>query len=238
MIRTRDLTRRYPDGGGISGVSLAIPAGGTCAIIGPSGCGKTTLLHILADLTTADGGVVERPAGSRVGLVQQQDALFPWLTGAANIRLGYSLAPDAATAADHEDHLIDILGIAAILDRYPAEMSGGERQRVSLARTLVGRPDILLLDEPSSALDAFSREELQNLLVALHEELRFTALYVTHSIEEALFLADTVVVMKQGTVHRTHANPLYPDPGARSDRRFYEQVIALRGILQEAIGNA
>lgn len=294
MIRARGLTLRYPGGGGITDVSLEVPSGGTCAIIGPSGCGKTTLLHCLAGLIEPDRGTVaagRRAAdeatagitvGGTVGLVQQRDALFPWLTALDNVVLGVvdrvnampsapagerdpvagvSLrTPVAATAprapfagetprartrarwrrpsrATRETAraMLATLGVAHVRDAYPAQLSGGERQRVSIARTLVANPDVLLLDEPSSALDAFTREALQDLLLDLHQRHRFTLLSVTHHIEEALFLAERVLVMGTGTIAADVANELYPDRAARLHPAFYTRAVALREVLAEVM---
>jgi len=265
VVRINDLSLRYPGGGGIDGISLAIGSGETCSIIGPSGCGKTTLLHCLAGLISPDSGSfrIGTDDDPRVGLVQQRDALFPWLTVEQNVGLGLRAADRrrdvdtrrsrtgrrpgtsrrSGTSRRNGDslrdeftrHLITSLGLEALQSKYPGQLSGGERQRVAIARTLVSCPEVLLLDEPSSALDAFTRESLQDLLLALQREYRFTALSVTHHIEEALFLAERVVVMGPGRIAATMDNPLYPDPEARTHRRFYEQAVEVRRLLAEVM---
>jgi NitT/TauT family transport system ATP-binding protein len=262
MVSINDLSLRYPGGGGIDGITLTIGAGETCAIIGPSGCGKTTLLHCLAGLIVPDGGSfrIGSDSGTGVGLVQQRDALFPWLTVEQNVHLGLrgvdrrrpadvvrgyrarrnGDAPryDGHRREEYTCRLFSVLGIEALRSKYPDQLSGGERQRVSIARTLVSRPEVLLLDEPSSALDAFTRESLQDLLLALQREYTFTTLSVTHHIEEALFLAERVVVMGRGHIAATLDNPLYPDPEARTHKRFYEQAVELRRLLAEVVPRA
>lgn len=240
MIDVHDLSHRFRGGAGFGPLDLVIPSGTSCAIIGPSGCGKTTLLHVLCGLVEATAGRYrvgsDDGATGGVGLVQQRDALFPWLRVRENITLSVPRSERrSARVRERVDTLAAALGIASILDAWPGTLSGGERQRVSIARTLLGEPSELLLDEPSSALDAFSREALQDLLLDLHARYRHTALYVTHSIEEALFLASEVVVMgRDGRIAATVANPLYPDPTARREREFYDLAIRLRTVLEEA----
>jgi NitT/TauT family transport system ATP-binding protein len=131
--------------------------------------------------------------------------------------------------------MLATLGVEHVRDAYPAQLSGGERQRVSIARTLVANPDVLLLDEPSSALDAFTREALQDLLLELRQRHRFTLLSVTHHIEEALFLAERVLVMGAGTIAADVANELYPDRAARLHPEFYTRAVALREVLAEVM---
>lgn len=250
MVHVTNLTVRYPGGGGITDINLSIGAGETLSIIGPSGCGKTTLLHCLAGLITPDDGSFRlgEDGTARAGLVQQRDALFPWLTAAENVDLGRRAASrrtfaHRAAAHRHEPdahirrlmHSLDIDGLG---NEYPDQLSGGERQRVSIARTLASHPDVLLLDEPSSALDAFTRESLQDLLLTLQQEYRFTCLSVTHNIEEALFLSGRVAVMGHGHIAATVDNPNYPDPQARTNRSFYARAVDLRRRLAEVIPDA
>lgn len=177
----------------LDGVSLDIAAGELVALLGPSGCGKTTILHLVAGIFRPDTGEVrcggrpiERIGPDRV-LVFQDGALFPWLTVAENIAFGARGRPVGP--------LVDALGLSGAERRYPKELSGGMRQRVALARALAAEPDVLLLDEPFAALDAISREQLQDVLLDVWSTRRTTALLVTHSVDEALRLADRVVVL-------------------------------------------
>ena len=238
MIQTRNLSYHHASGKGIFNLNIEIPRGESCALIGPSGCGKTTLIHSLTGLYPPQKGeIVMGGSGKtcRIGLVQQKDSLFPWLTCKENIILGFS---DRSTPGDkqHQDvhELLEALGITGTEGRYPARMSGGQRQRASIARALIGKPDILLMDEPSAALDTFSKESLQDLLLGLLEGSEVTTLFVTHSIEEALFLGQTVLIMKEGQIFSTYKNPIYPDPEARNHKDFYAEVIKLRQTLKEA----
>jgi len=235
MVRIDDLSVEYPGGGGIHHLTLTVEAGETCSIIGPSGCGKTTLLHCLAGLVPPDGGSFQLGSDgrARVGLVQQRDALFPWLTVEKNVDLG--LRAVGSGRREHVRRLMASLGIDSLRRAYPGTLSGGERQRVAIARTLASHPDVLLLDEPSSALDAFTRESLQDLLLALQQEYRFTCLSVTHHIEEALFLAHRVAVMGRGHIAATVENALYPDADARTHHEFYALAVDLRRRLGEVM---
>ncbi|MEX2444653.1 MAG: ATP-binding cassette domain-containing protein [Alkalispirochaeta sp.] len=228
MISTSGLTYRYPGGEGITDISIVVAAGESCALIGPSGCGKSTLLHCLSGLLAPTSGSISINAPT--GLVQQKDALFPWLTVEENVQLGVRRGvPTSATT------ILDELGVAAHRHKFPGQLSGGERQRVSIARTLVTRPEILLLDEPSSALDAFTREALQDLVLAIQQEHTLTALYVTHHIEEALFLSERILLMGRGYVAGEFRNPLFPDPEARLQGRFYEAAVELRKKLNDVM---
>lgn len=230
MVSIDGLTYHYPDGAGITDVSLSMGAGESCSIIGPSGCGKSTLLHCLAGLLTPVAGSISTEA--RAGLVQQKDALFPWLTVADNIRLGGREDGSLSAAT-----ILDELGVGGLRHKFPGQLSGGERQRVSIARTLVAQPQILLFDEPSSALDAFTREALQDLVLAIQQEHALSAIYVTHHIEEALFLSGRVILMGRGYVAGEFHNPLFPDPEARLRGTFYELAVELRKQLNEVIAS-
>lgn len=237
MIRVRGLTIAYDNANGVFDLSFDVPTGSTCAVIGPSGCGKTTLLHGLAGFLHKDKGSVEitgRQETPRVGLVQQKDALFPWLTAKDNVELG--LIDSEMKPADKRTLVMDLLsslGVAETAARYPGKLSGGQRQRISIARSLIGKPDVLLMDEPTASLDAFSKEALQDLLLELHQANPITTLFVTHSIEEALFLGRKVLIMGEGRLFFEQENPLYPDPAARIHNRYYDEVVALRAKLGE-----
>lgn len=192
----------------VADVDLEVAPGEFVAVVGASGCGKSTLLRILAGFERHTAGVVEvggrpvRRPGSERGVVFQDYGLFPWLTVAENVRYGprqrrMSRAAARKRAAEH----IEIVGLTRFADRYPGELSGGMQQRVAIARVLANDPAVLLMDEPFGALDALTRTSMQHELRRLHVETGATVLLVTHSIEEAVYLADRVVVMAGGASH-------------------------------------
>jgi len=205
---SRDFTT--PDGRGyraLDDVSLSIPAGSFVAIVGPSGCGKSTLLNIVAGLLTPSTGRVRVDGEELAGLNRratymfQQDALLPWKTVRENVALGLTLGgvakPDAQTRADA---WLARVGLAAFASHYPSQLSGGMRKRVVMAQNWILDRSILLMDEPFSALDVHTRQQMESELLALWEEktLNKTIVFVTHDLEEAIALADEVVVLSAG----------------------------------------
>lgn len=192
-------------------VSLDVGEGEVVAVVGPSGCGKTTLLRIVQGLETQSGGDVfvdgEKVTGVGFdrGFVFQQYGLLPWLTAAQNIT--FALEAKKVPKAERQDIAIKFLrkvGLEGFENAYPRQLSGGMQQRVGIARALAIEPDILLLDEPFGALDALTREILQNEILRLIEELRKTVVFVTHSVDEAVYLADRIVLMsaRPGQIRR------------------------------------
>jgi len=181
----------------IERISAAVGPGQICSVIGPSGCGKTTLLRILAGLTMpTEGRVVTRP--SNVAMIFQQPVMFPWRTVRANIRLPLELHGRVGEEEEQRiSDLLDGLGLRGFGDRRPSELSGGMLQRVSLARALISDPGLLLLDEPLSALDEMTRESLWCELRTILKRDDLTVLLVTHSIREAVFLGDMVMVLSR-----------------------------------------
>jgi len=227
-LSLKDLTHRYPSGQGIFSVNLEITGEDNIAIIGPSGSGKSTLLNCIAGFLPPQKGTLEFSGfpsqPPRIGLLQQQDALFPWLTIRDSIALSEELDPD---------FWIRQLGLEGHEEKYPHQLSGGQRQRVALGRTLAYKPDMLLMDEPTASLDAFTKEKLQDLLLNLHIQAPLPRILVTHDIEEALFLGKTILFMNQGRIYHRYKNPFFPDPAGREHRAFYQEVVNLRKILQE-----
>lgn len=195
----------------LQGIDLAIPQGQFVCLLGPSGCGKSTLLNAVAGFAppttgtiTAGGRLVTGPGPER-GMVFQEYALFPWMTLADNIGFGLRIQGkgEAATGARVEQ-LLAMLSLTDFRHRYPKDLSGGMRQRVAIARVLALDSPIMLMDEPFGALDALTRRNLQDELLRLWAALNKTILFVTHSIEEAIYLADRIVVMtyRPGTIKR------------------------------------
>jgi NitT/TauT family transport system ATP-binding protein len=205
-LEIRAVAKRFGEGRSavqaLDPISLAIAPNDFLCLVGPSGCGKSTLLNIVAGFETAtsgevrmDGRVVAGPDARR-GVVFQQGALFPWATVRANVAFGPRCAgKTGAEARDIADGFLRMVGLSGFAERYPYELSGGMQQRVGIARALANDPDVLLMDEPFAALDAQTRELLMVEIKRIWKETRKTVFWITHSIEEALFLATDVVVM-------------------------------------------
>ena len=228
-ITVEGVQRRFGRFPALAGVDLDIRSGEFLALLGPSGSGKTTLLRILAGLDFADDGhvlfdgedVSALPiARRRVGFVFQHYALFRHMTVADNVAFGLTVRkrrdrPAKAEISRRVDELLELVQLGSLGGRYPAQLSGGQRQRVALARALAVEPRILLLDEPFGALDAKVRKDLRRWLRELHDRVGLTSVFVTHDQEEALELADRVVVVNQGRIEQV-ATPdlLYADPAS------------------------
>lgn len=202
MLAIDHLAKTYDNGTiALDGLSLTVDAGEIVAVIGGSGCGKSTLLRLLSGLDQAtrgtvsvDGATITEPHPA-VGIVFQEPRLLPWLTVGENVGFGLAQLP-AAERSRRVAEALTRVGLADYACRWPRELSGGQGQRVAIARALVPQPTVLLLDEPFSALDAFTREELQEYLLDLWADNRPTLVLVTHDIEEALVLASRIVVMR------------------------------------------
>ncbi len=215
-IAVRDIHKAFGGFKALDGISLDLPTGELIALLGPSGCGKTTLLRIIAGLEAADYGTVllgGRDASQthvrerQVGFVFQHYALFRHMTVFENIAFGLRVKPRAVRPKETDIRrkvrdLLELVQLGWLAERYPNQLSGGQRQRIALARALAVEPQVLLLDEPFGALDAKVRKELRRWLRRLHEELHITSVFVTHDQEEALEVADRVVLMNQGRVEQ------------------------------------
>ncbi len=214
MINIHSLTFNYQNNIPLfSGFDLTISRGETWAILGPSGCGKTTLLYLLAGLRqptsgqiTIEGETLTRPR-PHSGLILQDYGLLPWSTVYENVELGIRVrdfygpdgkhTPDNYLPKDNIDHWLSRLGLSEVADKFPSQISGGQRQRTAIARTLALEPDLLLMDEPFSSLDAITREDLQNLTLSLCAEQNLTLVIVTHAIEEAAALGKKILLLDQ-----------------------------------------
>ncbi|MCJ2056947.1 ABC transporter ATP-binding protein [Methylobacterium sp. J-048] len=202
MLIVDDLSKTYADGTqALSGISLSVRPGEIVALIGGSGCGKTTLLRLIAGLDHASRGTVQvdgetiREPHPNVGVVFQEARLLPWLNVAGNVGFGLAGLPRSERRA-RVARALERIGLAEHGGRWPRELSGGQQQRVAIARAFVTHPRVLLLDEPFSALDAFTRRDLHDQLLGLWGETKPTILLVTHDVGEAVTLADRVVVMR------------------------------------------
>ena len=244
MICVESLSAFYDTADGrnvvLENVDLSVEPGSICAIIGPSGCGKSTLLKILAGLVKSYEGSVRvagaavDPAQLSIGFIPQSYGLLPWRTVGENIRLSRKVKhPKEPIPQAEEERLLARLGLGAeLLPRYPGEISGGQQQRASLARAFLLRPDLLLMDEPFSALDAITREEMQELFFELWRERGITTVFVTHYVEEALYLGQTIIVLSAapGKVKAVLGNPFFARREA--SEAFAAQVEKLRGWLR------
>jgi sulfate transport system ATP-binding protein len=215
-ITVRNLQKRFGDFVALDNVSLDFPPGELVALLGPSGCGKTTLLRVIAGLEYADGGQVElqgqdvATVGARereVGFVFQHYALFRHMTVFENVAFGLRVKPrkerpSEAVIRENVHELLKLVQLDWLAQRYPSELSGGQRQRIALARALAVEPKVLLLDEPFGALDAKVRKELRSWLRRLHDDLHISTIFVTHDQEEALEVADRIVVLNHGHVEQ------------------------------------
>lgn len=220
----------------LKSVSFDVGEGEFVCLLGPSGCGKSTLLNIAAGLLKPSAGTVS--VGSKVitgpgrdrGVVFQEYALFPWLTVRENVMLGAKLG-DGTVDGDKVDHFLIVTGMYDHRDKLPKELSGGMKQRAAIARTLANDPEIILMDEPFGALDPYTREALQDQLIELWSESKKTILFVTHSVEEAAYLAGTVILLKAhpGELKATIKNEIaWPRERASEDLIGIERTI--RGV--------
>ncbi|MDK1702147.1 sulfate/thiosulfate ABC transporter ATP-binding protein CysA [Serratia rubidaea] len=231
----------------LNDISLDIPSGEMVALLGPSGSGKTTLLRIIAGLEAQSGGTLGfhgtdvsrmHARDRRVGFVFQHYALFRHMTVFDNIAFGLTVLPrrerpNAQAIKQKVERLLEMVQLAHLANRYPSQLSGGQKQRVALARALAVEPQILLLDEPFGALDAQVRKELRRWLRQLHEELKFTSVFVTHDQEEAMEVADSIVVMSQGNIEQVGSPvEIMREPASRFVLEFMGEVNRLNGEIR------
>jgi sulfate/thiosulfate transport system ATP-binding protein len=222
-IEARNVTKRFGDFVALDDVSVEVPGGSLTALLGPSGSGKSTLLRVLAGLEAPDAGEVlisgedatgVAPQKRGVGFVFQHYAAFKHMTVWNNVAFGLKIRRRSKSEIkERVGRLLELVQLTGFAERYPAQLSGGQRQRMALARALAVEPKVLLLDEPFGALDARVRKELRAWLRRLHEEVHVTTVFVTHDQEEAMEVADQIVVMNHGRVEQTAgARELYEEP--------------------------
>jgi sulfate transport system ATP-binding protein len=246
-IAVNNIVKRFGNFLALDDVSLDFPAGELVALLGPSGCGKTTLLRIIAGLESPDAGQVfldgedasRRDVRERqVGFVFQHYALFRHMTVFDNVAFGLRVKPRKLRPSDEAikakvRELLQLVQLEWLADRYPSQLSGGQRQRIALARALAVEPKVLLLDEPFGALDAKVRKELRRWLRRLHDELHITSIFVTHDQEEALEVADRVILMNRGRVEQIGTpNEVYDHPATQFVYGFLGSVNLFHGRVQ------
>src|SRR5665647_319158 len=247
-IAMRNVRKNFGSFSALNDVSLDVPSGELVALLGPSGCGKTTLLRIIAGLETPDSGSIhfhgadatERNVRERqVGFVFQHYALFRHMTVFENVAFGLRVRPKKTRPTEAEIHrrvhaLLQLVQLDWLADRYPPQLSGGQRQRIALARALAVEPKVLLLDEPFGALDAKVRKELRRRLRRLHDELHITSIFVTHDQEEALEVADRVVVINKGKIEQIGTpQDVYDHPVSPFVYQFLGNVNLFHGRAHE-----
>ena len=248
LASLRGVTKRYATGTlAVEGIDLDIAPGDFLALLGPSGCGKSTLLRMIARLSAATGGRIEWPGGPPsardIGFVFQEPTLMPWATALANVALPLELAGvprrEAAARAAESLARVELKGFEAA---YPRALSGGMRMRVSIARALVTKPRLLLMDEPFAALDEITRFRLNNDLLSLWEAERFTVVFVTHSVFESVYLARRILVMapRPGRIHAevTVEAPSPRGEAFRTSAAYAAQCREVSEALSLAMGEA
>lgn len=247
-IRVENIAKTFGAFTALHGLSLDFPRGELTALLGPSGCGKTTLLRIIAGLESADQGRIlidgedasdKHVRERQVGFVFQHYALFRHMSVFENVAFGLRVKPRRERRSEAEIRrkvmeLLDLVQLGWLADRSPAQLSGGQRQRVALARALAVEPQVLLLDEPFGALDAKVRKELRRWLRQLHDDLHITSIFVTHDQEEALELADRVVVMNQGRIEQVGTpREVYERPASA----FVYGFLGSSNVLEGSVAN-
>jgi NitT/TauT family transport system ATP-binding protein len=252
MINIQSLTFEYANHSPLfQNFHWMISRSETWAILGPSGCGKTTLLYLLAGLKQPTSGEIKidgerilRPR-LRSGLILQDYGLLPWSTVRENVELGLNVrnfygpdgkhTPDDFNPRGNIESWINRLGLSEVADKFPGQLSGGQRQRTAIARTLALEPDLLLMDEPFSSLDAITREDLQNLTLSLCEEQKITLVIVTHAIEEAAVLGKKILLldMPPNTTARVFDNPYAGSSGFRNSADFISLCDQLRNEMKK-----
>ena len=221
-------------------INMRVEKGEICSVIGPSGCGKSTLLKIIAGLlhdydgTAMIDGVPVDPKRQRVGFMPQNYGLLPWKTVRENVELGGRIRHERVRKNETVS-MMQRLGIDAFSERYPKELSGGQQQRVGLARAFLLRPDVLLMDEPFSALDAIKREEMQEVFLSLWHEQHVTTVLVTHYVEEALYLGQRIVILADapGRIAEVLDNPLFGCIDQRNKVEFFRMSCYLREQIKK-----
>ncbi|WP_410497954.1 sulfate/molybdate ABC transporter ATP-binding protein [Chitinibacter sp. S2-10] len=247
-IEIRNIVKTFGEFKALNDLSLNVESGELVALLGPSGCGKTSLLRVIAGLETPDSGQIlfhgedtttQHVRERQVGFVFQHYALFRHMTVFENVAFGLRVRPKSTRPSDAEikrkvHDLLQLVQLDWLADRYPAQLSGGQRQRIALARALAVEPKVLLLDEPFGALDTKVRKELRRWLRRLHDEIHVTSVFVTHDQEEALEVADRVVVMNKGQIEQIGSpSEVYDTPASPFVYQFLGDVNLFKSRVHE-----
>ena len=240
MIKVNNIDVCYSKEKALDNISLNINNNTTCAIIGASGCGKTTLLYTLAGIIKPSSGNIiinnEELRGIRknTGLILQDYGLLPWKSVWDNI--AFPLKSRGLSKDEIHEKVVSTLtdlGLEKYSKKFPGELSGGQKQRVAIGRTLALEPDLLLMDEASSALDAVTKEHIQNLILNIYKKRKITLVMVTHNIEEAVFLGQKIIVMGKGKIKSAIDNPYFGAEDLRNNLEFYKVCLEVRKCLNE-----
>ena len=245
MISIKDLSVSYAGQQGstlaLDQLSIDFEPGQIYTCIGPSGCGKSTLLYVLSGIFREpyQGSILFNdqslnPKVQRIGLVLQNYGLLPWKTVYQNSTLGLKIKKESYHQDPYITYILAELGIEHLKHRYPKELSGGQQQRVAIARAFILQPELLLMDEPFSALDAISREEIQELFLHTWQQHNVTTLFITHSIDEALYLGSHIIVFSPapGRILEVIENPCFMMENLRYQERYHDMSIRLRRLLE------
>ena len=238
MIKVNNLNFAYQKEKVIKNINFEIKKGESLAVIGPSGCGKTTLLYLLAGLKEIKKGEIKinskeiKGVRNNTAVILQDYGLFPWKTVYQNLALGLKIREfNKDMIKKTVNAALKRLDIFDLKKDYPADLSGGEKQRVAVGRSLVIKPDLLLMDEPFSALDALTREKMQNLILEIHKRDNFSFVIVTHDIAEAAFLGHKIAVMKEGKIIEVLKNSHFGEKNLREKEEFFELQKKLRKLM-------
>lgn len=235
MLQVKNLSVSYGKRDILKNLSFSLSKGETLSIIGPSGCGKSTLLLTLSDLNKNNTGIIKNEFKD-TNLILQNNGLFPWKTIKENIQLGLIVRKKSKKEIDIKTRKIsNDLNIEHILDKYPSNVSGGERQRAALARALLLESDLLLMDEPSSALDSINKENFQNILCKIQNKYNMSYIVVTHNIEEAVILGGRIAIMIDGEIKIIIDNNYYGQSSLRKSYEFFDKCNEIRSILEKLL---
>ncbi|MCY4306466.1 MAG: ABC transporter ATP-binding protein [Aestuariivita sp.] len=248
LIEIKSVTHSYVTQTGtlpvLQGLDISVAEGGFAAVIGPSGCGKSTLTRLIAGLMKPNSGevwlhgeIVTSPRSS-VGMAFQNPVLLEWRSILKNVLLPIEIVPKKMTRSEAEDrarHLLSLVGLAGFEDKRPSELSGGMRQRASLCRALIHQPEVLILDEPFGALDAFTREDLWQIMHRLREEEPFTGVLITHDLRESIFLADEVFVLSGRPAHTQYRLKVPLSKPRQIEQLYRPDVIEILATLRHQI---
>ncbi len=241
MIQLQNISYAYENEIVLDNITLSIEKNTTCAIIGASGCGKTTLIYLLTGILKNQCGtiVIDKEELTKIrpttAVILQSYGLLPFKTVYENVSLGLKVKKKF-TKNEIQQKTLEVLSelnIIELKNKFPTQLSGGQKQRVAIARSIVLSPDLLLMDEPSSALDTMTKENIQNLILQIHQRRNITIVFVTHNIEEAVFLGQKIVVMKKRKIHTILENANCGSNDYRNQPAFYEKCSEVRKCLSE-----